>query len=166
MEVIVFSHSDTETRQIAACLVKHLKTPVTLALEGDLGAGKTCFVSGLAQALDPGARVTSPTYALAHTYETHPRVHHIDLYRVQNQNLEDLGIENLLDDPEAIICIEWPEHHQNPLPPETIWVHFEHLSSDQRQIKFVFPPGIDNELKSVISLLERGVEQLGSSSGS
>ena len=166
MELVVSSYSDTDTQKIAALLVKHLRVPMTLALEGDLGAGKTCFVRGLVQALDPAQIVRSPTYALAHTYKTYPVVHHVDLYRVQDQDLEDLGIENLLDDPEAIVCIEWPKHRQNPLPERTIWIYFECLENNQRQIKFVFPPGIDSELKSVISLLERGVEQLGSSSGS
>ncbi len=163
MDFVIHSYSDTHTQQIAACLVKHLKPPVTLALEGDLGAGKTCFVAGLVQALDSSLTVRSPTYALAHSYPTQPVIHHVDLYRVQDQDLEDLGIENLLDDPEAIICIEWPKHRKNPLPAHTLWIYFQDLGENQRQIKFV---GIDSETRSAISLLERGVEQLGSSSGS
>ncbi|MEI6805033.1 MAG: tRNA (adenosine(37)-N6)-threonylcarbamoyltransferase complex ATPase subunit type 1 TsaE [Myxococcaceae bacterium] len=135
---MIQSHSDLETRAIAACLLKHLSAPMTLALEGDLGAGKTCFVTGLVHALDSSLSVRSPTYALAHSYATNPVIHHVDLYRIQGQDLEDLGIENLLDDPEAIVCIEWPAHRQNPLPDQTIRIYFEDLKEDQRQIRFVF----------------------------
>ncbi|MEI6790660.1 MAG: tRNA (adenosine(37)-N6)-threonylcarbamoyltransferase complex ATPase subunit type 1 TsaE [Myxococcaceae bacterium] len=138
MDFSIQTHSPENTQQIAACLVKHLEPPVTLALEGDLGAGKTCFVAGLVHALDPAQLVSSPTYALAHTYKTTPVVHHVDLYRVQNQDLEDLGIENLLDDPEAIVCVEWPAHRQNPLPDRTIQIYFEDIGEDKRQIKFLF----------------------------
>lgn len=142
------SRSDSETKKIAASLVKHLKPPITLALEGDLGSGKTCFVTGLVKALDPNIPVRSPTYTLAHSYKTKPIIHHIDLYRIQNQDLEDLGIENLLDDPEAIVCIEWPKHAKNPLPDQTIWIYFENLGEHLRQIRFV---GIDSKARSAIS---------------
>lgn len=138
MKFSIQSHSHQQTQQIAAYLANHLKPPVTLALEGDLGAGKTCFVAGLVQALDPNLTARSPTYALAHTYQTFPVIHHVDLYRVKDQDLEDLGIENLLDDPEAIICIEWPEHAQNPLPAATIQIDFKILPEDFREIKFIF----------------------------
>lgn len=163
MSFTIQSRSDLETQQIAACLIKYLQPSITLALEGDLGTGKTCFVAGLVHALDPSISVRSPTYALAHSYPTSPVIHHVDLYRIQGQNLQDLGIEDLLDDPEAIICIEWPTHAQNPLPTSTIWIYFTDLGENKRQIRFV---AIDTRAKSVISVLERGVEQLGSSSGS
>ncbi len=106
----VVSHSPEQTEQIAACLAKHLPVPVTIALEGDLGAGKTCFVRGLASAFGGADSVSSPTYALAQTYPTEPPIHHMDLYRVKSQDLEDLGLQSLLEDPAAIVCVEWPEN--------------------------------------------------------
>lgn len=141
----VQSNSPEQTQQIGACLAQVLTPPVTLALEGDLGSGKTCFVTGLVQALSPGLVVRSPTYALAHSYETHPVVHHVDLYRVQNVDLLDLGIENLLDDPEAIVCVEWPQHASNPLPIECIRLVFETSSDSNREIKFVFTSYFSDE---------------------
>jgi tRNA threonylcarbamoyladenosine biosynthesis protein TsaE len=105
----ISSRSPEQTEQIAACLANHLPIPVTIALEGDLGAGKTCFVRGLASAFGGAEAVSSPTYALAQTYPTQPPIHHLDLYRVKSQDLEDLGLQILLEDPAAIICVEWPQ---------------------------------------------------------
>ncbi len=105
----ISSSSPEQTEQIASCLAKHLPVPVTIALEGDLGAGKTCFVRGLASAFGGAEAVSSPTYALAQTYPTQPPIHHLDLYRVQSQDLEDLGLQSLLEDPAAIVCVEWPQ---------------------------------------------------------
>lgn len=139
------TQSPEQTRQVGACLASVLVPPVTLALQGDLGAGKTCLVTGLVQAFTPGVVVRSPTYALAHSYETRPTVHHVDLYRVQNLDLLDLGIENLLDDPVAIICVEWPEHGQNPLPKECIQLAFAVKSRDVREIKFSFTSYFSDE---------------------
>ena len=105
----ISSSSSEQTEQIAACLARHLSVPVTIGLEGDLGAGKTCFVRGLAGAFGGEEAVSSPTYALAQTYPTRPPIHHLDLYRVKSQDLEDLGLQSLLEDSRAIVCVEGPQ---------------------------------------------------------
>ena len=137
----IFSHSPEQTEQIAACLAKHLQAPVKIALEGDLGAGKTCFVRGLAHYFDPEAPVSSPTYALAQTYQTSPAIHHIDLYRAQKQNLEDLGILYLMEDPEAIVCVEWPAGAHDA----DIRLVFEHAEGETRRFKFYFSDRFSEE---------------------
>jgi tRNA threonylcarbamoyladenosine biosynthesis protein TsaE len=132
------------TRAIAAKIARTLKPPITLALDGDLGAGKTTFVTGLVQGLSPDKiiRVQSPTFALARSYPTTPPVHHIDLYRLHGDeaDLEDLGIENLLDDENAIVCIEWPHHRQNPLPVDVIWVRISCTGANTRTIELTEEP--------------------------
>ena len=141
----IHSPSAKHTQRIAACLLQYLAPPVTLALEGDLGAGKTCFVAALVEALDPSLSARSPTYALAHTYRTSPVIHHVDLYRVQDQDLEDLGIETLLEDPDAIICMEWPSHRSNPLPAErVIQIVFE-VQPHTRTLKFSFSKAFETD---------------------
>jgi tRNA threonylcarbamoyl adenosine modification protein YjeE len=139
----IHSPSPAFTQRIATAFAKLLSAPLTIALEGDLGAGKTTFVTGLIKGLknSRGIRVQSPTYALARTYETKPTLHHVDLYRLSDEVvLEDLGIESLLDDPDAIVCIEWPKHHANPLPANTIWVHLRSKGPKARELEFVFTP--------------------------
>ncbi|MES2503578.1 MAG: tRNA (adenosine(37)-N6)-threonylcarbamoyltransferase complex ATPase subunit type 1 TsaE [Myxococcota bacterium] len=142
--LIIVSDSSDQTEAIGACLAKHLAAPVVITLEGDLGAGKTCFVRGLVWHFDPKAPVSSPTYALAQTYETLPPVHHIDLYRVPKQDLEDLGILHMIEDPGAIVCIEWPTKMLD-LGERHISINFSSDGISQRQLDFKFCAGFSKE---------------------
>lgn len=112
MSEAVATRSAAATRRVAGALARALAPPCVVLLRGDLGAGKTTFVQGFVASLRGGAplRVTSPTYALARTYETTPRVHHLDLYRLEDESVaHDLGLLEMVDDPEALVVIEWPE---------------------------------------------------------
>lgn len=137
------SSSPAQTKRIAQKLARLLPAGQTLALEGDLGAGKTTFVAGLVAGLQnaKGVRVQSPTFALARTYPTQPPLHHVDLYRLNDAVvLEDLGIESLLDDESAIVCIEWPKHHANPLPKNTLWIVLSAQTKNNRTLQLTFAP--------------------------
>lgn len=119
--------SESDTRQAAQDLVRALHgRPAVLSLEGPLGAGKTCFVKGLAEALkcDP-AGVSSPTFSLIHEYTggSHPLVH-MDLYRLESAaELEALGFEDLIAE-SHITAIEWGDKFPEHLPPDTIRLVF------------------------------------------
>jgi tRNA threonylcarbamoyladenosine biosynthesis protein TsaE len=103
---------------VAAALEPLLGAGDVLLLSGDLGAGKTAFVQGLALAMGVGERVTSPTFTLAHTYHGRLRLHHVDLYRLfKPGEVFDLGLPELLDD-DAVIAIEWGELALPELPPD------------------------------------------------
>lgn len=106
------------THRVAAALEPLLVAGDVLLLSGDLGAGKTAFVQGLALAMGVTDRVTSPTFTLAHTYQGRLRLHHIDLYRLDNAgDVIDLDLPGLLDD-DAVIAIEWGELALSELPPD------------------------------------------------
>lgn len=80
-----------------------------VGLEGELGAGKTAFARGFVRTLAPEAevRVASPTYAICHTYRTEPALHHLDLYRVLDEDdLESTGFRDLME--RSVMLIEWP----------------------------------------------------------
>ena len=109
--------------ELGARFARAAKPPCVFLLEGELGAGKTTFVRGFVGALTKGTKgaeeedhritVQSPTYALARSYPTTPTTHHLDLYRLQQSNfdaynLEDLGLWDLLEDPTALVLVEWP----------------------------------------------------------
>ncbi|MCL4198613.1 MAG: tRNA (adenosine(37)-N6)-threonylcarbamoyltransferase complex ATPase subunit type 1 TsaE [Phycisphaerales bacterium] len=136
------SHSADETMRIAADLAQRLRGGAFLALHGDLGAGKTCFVRGLARGLgiDPRA-VSSPTFVIMHEYESaaahEPRVLiHVDAYRLKGAaELEGIGWEELLDRRDAVIALEWPERIGDALPPDRIDVAIEHRGGDKRFIR-------------------------------
>ena len=109
MTWLVDSRSPEETRILGASLAPSLLPGDVVSLNGDLGAGKTCFVQGLAGALEVRGRVTSPTFTLVHEYNGRYPIVHLDVYRLNYfQEVLDLGFEELLD-PGAILVVEWGE---------------------------------------------------------
>jgi tRNA threonylcarbamoyladenosine biosynthesis protein TsaE len=105
-----------------------------ILLYGDLGAGKTAFVRGLARGLgiDP-ADVTSPTFTLIQEYAgTGGFLHHVDLYRLQPIEVDDLGLDELLSSG-RIVAVEWPERWRDR-PAEAHEVRIEHGGGDRRTI--------------------------------
>jgi tRNA threonylcarbamoyladenosine biosynthesis protein TsaE len=107
-------------KRLAACLAPG----AVLALEGDLGAGKTTFIQGLAQGLGVKDAVVSPTYALLNVYEqaTVPLVH-IDLYRLTDlDSARALGLEEQVNRKDAIIAVEWADRLPDLFLDDTIWI--------------------------------------------
>ncbi len=104
------------TRAVAAALAPLLRPGDVLLLSGDLGAGKTVFTQGLAAALGVAEPVTSPTFTLAQSYQGRLRLHHLDVYRLENLGeVLDLDLPELLDD-DAVVCVEWGEVLIGELP--------------------------------------------------
>jgi tRNA threonylcarbamoyladenosine biosynthesis protein TsaE len=104
------SNSEEETRHIAAALAKDLRAGAIVLLKGDLGAGKTAFVRGLAEGLGIKAEeVTSPTFTLVHEYRGGrlPLVH-VDLYRLDRADLDEIGLDQDVAT-QGIVAVEWPE---------------------------------------------------------
>ncbi|MGH2821168.1 MAG: tRNA (adenosine(37)-N6)-threonylcarbamoyltransferase complex ATPase subunit type 1 TsaE [Actinomycetota bacterium] len=105
----VTTESPEETRILGASLAPTLVPGDVVSLSGDLGAGKTVFVQGLAAALGVEQRVTSPTFTIVHEYHGRYPIIHLDVYRLDSfQEVLDLGFEELLD-PAAILLVEWGE---------------------------------------------------------
>lgn len=92
-------------------LARSLPRPAIVALVGELGAGKTTLARAIAAALGVTEPVTSPTFALVHRYHgTSTRVYHVDGYRLKaDDEARDLGFDDMLADPSAIVLVEWPE---------------------------------------------------------
>ena len=112
----VTTTSPEETRIIGAALGPVLLPGDVISLSGDLGAGKTVFVQGLATSLGVHGRVTSPTFTIVHQYEARFPIVHVDVYRLDSfQDLLDIGFEDFLD-PAAIILLEWGEAVEQLLP--------------------------------------------------
>jgi tRNA threonylcarbamoyladenosine biosynthesis protein TsaE len=112
----VTTTSPEETLIVGAALAPVLLPGDVISLSGDLGAGKTVFVQGLAASLGVHGRVTSPTFTIVHQYEARFPIIHVDVYRLDSfQDLLDIGFEDFLD-PAAIVLLEWGEAVEQLLP--------------------------------------------------
>jgi tRNA threonylcarbamoyladenosine biosynthesis protein TsaE len=126
------TYSAEETRIVGASLAPVLLPGDVISLSGDLGAGKTAFVQGVAIALGVETRVTSPSFTIVHEYEGRFPILHLDVYRLNSfQEVIDLGFEEYLD-PEAIVLIEWGEAIAPMLPRRHLEVDLRRaMSSDE-----------------------------------
>lgn len=119
----VITTSPEDTIELAARLVHDLPERRILALHGELGAGKTCFVQGLALALGITDYVTSPTFNIVREYSGPRALIHVDLYRIQSPDeLLVIGFEEYLDS-NAVVAIEWAERAGDLLPDATLHLH-------------------------------------------
>jgi tRNA threonylcarbamoyladenosine biosynthesis protein TsaE len=133
--VTLETRSPDETRRVALAITPILLPGDVLALAGDLGAGKTTFVQGLAAGLRIPERVTSPTFILMREYfgGRYPLVH-MDIYRLGNmQEVIDLGYEEFLD-PGHIIAVEWGDAIEPLLPRDHLLIDFVYNGDITRQI--------------------------------
>lgn len=118
------SLSPAETRKIAATVAGALRLGDVVALTGELGAGKTCFVQGAAQALGVQDRVTSPSFILRREYQGQVCVLHLDVYRMSTlQEVLDVGYEDALDR-SRVTFIEWGDAMSPLLPVDHLEVEF------------------------------------------
>jgi tRNA threonylcarbamoyladenosine biosynthesis protein TsaE len=134
------SSSDDQTRDIGRKLASRLRPGDLILLHGDLGAGKTTFVQGVAQALQAPEAVTSPTFVLIIEHQSEPPLLHLDAYRLENLDhaaLQDAGVYDFLERPDAVKCIEWPERIAAILPPPRFQVTLQHSGDASRHITIV-----------------------------
>jgi tRNA threonylcarbamoyladenosine biosynthesis protein TsaE len=112
----IATRSVEETRRAGAALADLLAPGDVVALSGDLGAGKTAFVQGVATGLGSPDHVGSPTFTLVREYAGRVRILHMDVYRLDRvQDVFDLGFDELAD-PEAVLLIEWGDAIEGALP--------------------------------------------------
>jgi tRNA threonylcarbamoyladenosine biosynthesis protein TsaE len=134
----VETHSIAETLEFGARLARELQRSDVVALSGELGAGKTALVKGIAHGLGITVDVTSPTFTLIHEYgDGQLPLYHIDLYRIDSvpQALA-IGIEDYLNG-QGVTVIEWAERIVSLLPPHTIRICIESLGENTRRIEVI-----------------------------
>ena len=134
----ITTHSAEETMAFGRTLTELLAPPKLVLLRGELGAGKTTLVKGIAAALEAAAEddVTSPTFTLVHEYRG-PRVvvYHIDLYRLDTaRELETLGLDDLRSD-NSILLIEWGEKFPRFQNERDLEIGLERMNQSERRIQ-------------------------------
>jgi tRNA threonylcarbamoyladenosine biosynthesis protein TsaE len=128
------------TQKLGEDFAQQVKSGV-IALYGDLGNGKTTFVQGLAKGLGIKSRIISPTFIIIRSYAINRKsvnakhFYHIDLYRIQSEK-DVVGMEllEIIDNPENIVAIEWPEKIEKILPKEVSRIYFKYIDENRREI--------------------------------
>ena len=131
------SRGPAQTQQFGQVLGRLLRAGDVIALRGPLGAGKTQLTKGIAIGLEVPADepVVSPTFVLARRYIGRLRLHHLDAYRLRGADaLLALGFDEMLDEPDAVVVIEWADHVAAALPPHAWWVELAHVGPRTRRL--------------------------------
>lgn len=130
------SGSVEETQRIAAVLARLVSPGAIIALDGDLGAGKTHFVQGFAAGLGVNSAVTSPTFNVMCEYpEGRMPLYHFDLYRLEDPlELEDIAFYDLVE-ADGVSCIEWARKFADEIPSSALWVSIETNADGSRSIR-------------------------------
>src|SRR5918996_816683 len=132
-----FSRSPEQTRRVGRCLGEALEAGDVICLQGDLGAGKTTFVQGIAQGWGSLDAVSSPTFIIVNVYrrKDQARLFHMDAYRLDSTpEAEKLDLDSMLA--QGPLLIEWPERINGLVPEECLWVKLEHIDDEEREMKF------------------------------
>ena len=126
------THSEAETEAFGRTIAKMFPVPSVVCLYGELGAGKTAFVRGLAAGMGITAPVSSPTFTIVNEYSGDPELIHFDMYRLHDADeLFDIGWEDYLRR-YAVLVIEWSENVEDAFDGSEISIHIEKLSDTDR----------------------------------
>ena len=139
----IISHNEKETELFGSRLARLISAPAVLCLYGELGAGKTALVRGLAEGLGLDCTVSSPTFTIVNEYSGPCELIHFDMYRLHGADeLFDIGWEDYLRR-EAILAVEWSENVEDAFDGSEIVVRFEKLSGTDRRITVEGEPYAD-----------------------
>ena len=136
-KVNIITKSEKETKQLGYKLAKALPNGSVVCLLGDLGAGKTTLVRGVAEGLNIKEVVQSPTFNIMKIYLKGDRpLIHIDAYRLADINT-DIGLDEYIGYETGITMIEWPMYIDHLIPKEAVYVELKHLGDDKRKVLII-----------------------------
>jgi tRNA threonylcarbamoyladenosine biosynthesis protein TsaE len=157
------SAAPEETQVLGAQLGGLLKAGDVVLLQGELGAGKTCFAQGIAHGLGVTDYVVSPTFVLVNQYRGRERLYHADLYRLEAPG-EVADLQLSLSSEDGVLVVEWPERDRESLPNEHLLVRLEDAGESGRRLTFIAhgarPSMLVRELKTVLATpasIQRGM---------
>jgi len=138
-ELDIITHSAEQTRRLGMRLGKLLQAGDVICLAGDMGAGKTVFSAGIGVGWGAVTPLTSPTFNLVHVHtreKDNQRLHHLDCYRLRGPaDAESIGLDDILNGQGPVI-VEWPEHIENVLPRQRLWIELRILEPTRRNLIF------------------------------
>jgi tRNA threonylcarbamoyladenosine biosynthesis protein TsaE len=141
--VMTFETDSTDldtTEQFARTLGSRLRGSEVIVLVSDLGGGKTAFVRGLAKGMGSHDHVASPTFTISREYKADKlTLYHFDFYRLQEPGVVEAELEEFIDDPQAVVAIEWGAIVEEVLPEDKIVVNIERTGESSRHFTFTYP---------------------------
>jgi tRNA threonylcarbamoyladenosine biosynthesis protein TsaE len=127
--------SPEQTYALGEKLATYLADGIILCLEGDLGAGKTLFVQGIAKGLKVTEEVTSPTFTIMNMYQGEKTIYHFDLYRLEvADELQDIGFYEYIEQINEVVILEWPDKFPEELPDEYLWIKISRGTGEDERI--------------------------------
>ena len=132
--ISLLSHNIEDTYAIGQSLGKILQKSIFIALDGSVGAGKTHFVQGLAKGLAVPQTPRSPTFSIMEEYAGRIPLLHVDVYRLEEEELEPLGLEEQLEGWSGVIAMEWAERFPMLYPSEPLHIEISLLGNQGRKI--------------------------------
>ena len=127
----VLTADEKETELVGRKLGEKLRGGEVIALDGDLGAGKTIFTKGIAKGLGISAQILSPTFNIVREYAGRLKLYHFDFYRLSEaEELREIGFAEYLQ-PDAVVVIEWAELFPEVLPQQRISVHISYQKENE-----------------------------------
>ena len=134
-ELVLYSSSALQTRQLAREFAARLRGGEIVFLRGPIGAGKTVFVKGVAEALGMKSSPTSASFSLMKRYQKGKKtLFHIDLFRLSEGEVFNLGFEEMLEEEKAVILAEWPDPLAAMMPKDRLEMDFTLCGADKRRI--------------------------------
>ncbi|MFR1565624.1 MAG: tRNA (adenosine(37)-N6)-threonylcarbamoyltransferase complex ATPase subunit type 1 TsaE [Christensenellales bacterium] len=129
------SHSEADTFGFASAFAATLSGGEVIVLSGQLGAGKTVFVKGLASGLGVTEEVTSPTFALMNEYDGRLKLYHFDVYRLKSgAEAYEAGLTDYFGEEGSVSCVEWADNIADALPRKIIRIAINYLGDGIREI--------------------------------
>lgn len=154
-----FSQSPAQTRRVGMRLGAVLQPGDVICLQGDLGAGKTTFVQGIAAGWGSVDAVSSPTFIIVNVYRGSDtkQLFHMDAYRLDSTpEAAELDLDTMLA--QGPLLIEWPERMERLIPHERLWIQLDYLDVEERQMKFRSTGKRYDDLLEVIRLATYGAD--------
>ncbi|QTU83342.1 tRNA (adenosine(37)-N6)-threonylcarbamoyltransferase complex ATPase subunit type 1 TsaE [Carnobacteriaceae bacterium zg-C25] len=149
--------SQEETMQFAKVVATCCQSPMTILLDGELGAGKTTFTKGLAMGLEINALIKSPTYTFIREYTsgTMP-LYHMDVYRLENNGGEGLGFEEYFER-DGVCVVEWSQFIEEQLPQEYLIIHITRQLENENHRRIVLEP-IGKKYENIVIAIEKQLQ--------
>lgn len=142
-QIEVTCNDSVETMQVGKKFGDLVKPGLVIVLVGDVGAGKTTFVKGLAKGLNITEDITSPTFNIKNEYEGRLKLAHLDLYRLNEPGLIVEEIKDAISAGDSVIVIEWAEDISDMLPEDHLKIEFKTTGENSRKLRIDLPDGLE-----------------------